>query len=131
MDDSRPNSWTVPVVLALTLLSLAIYAQTWSFDFVNLDDPAYVSDNPRVLGGLSATNVKWAFQSTEEANWHPLTWVSHMLDHTLFQLNPAGHHLTNLLLHTLNALLLFLLLLKMTGKQMVLSCRTMDIIRHV
>jgi len=114
MDDSRPNSRTVPVVLALTLLSLAIYTQTSRFDFVNLDDPAYVSDNPRVLGGLSVDGVRWAFQSTEEANWHPLTWLSLMLDSEIGGGSPRIYHATNVAFHIVTSVLLYLALFRLT-----------------
>ncbi|HEV2209260.1 MAG TPA: hypothetical protein VG167_10830 [Verrucomicrobiae bacterium] len=79
------------------------------------DDPAYVSENPAVLAGLSFGGVVWAFTHTVTGNWHPVTMLSHMLDCSLFGTNPAGHHVTNLLLHTMNAVLLFLLLQRSTG----------------
>ena len=83
--------------------------------FVSLDDGGYVSQNPHVLQGLTWSGVKWAWSSTEDSNWHPLTWMSHLLDGQLFGLNPAGHHATSVLLHAVNTVLLFLLLQKMTG----------------
>jgi Flp pilus assembly protein TadD len=83
--------------------------------FVNYDDPDYITGNAHVTGGLTWANIAWAFQSGHAANWHPLTWISHMMDCQLFGLNPAGHHLTNLLFHIANTLLLFVLLEKLTG----------------
>ena len=80
----------------------------------NFDDLAYVTQNPHVCRGLSLENARWAFCSTKESNWHPLTWLSHMLDCSFFGLKPAGHHATNLAFHTANALLLFLLLRRAT-----------------
>ena len=77
--------------------------------------PAYITGNAHVTSGLTWTNVVWAFTSGEAANWHPLTWVSHMIDCDLYGTNPAGHHLTNLLFHIANTLLLFLLLKEITG----------------
>jgi Flp pilus assembly protein TadD len=94
---------------------LAVYAQVVGFDFVNFDDLRYVSDNPRVLSGLSPENLVWALTATTEANWHPLTWLSLMLDTELGGPGPAVYHATNLALHVANTLLLFLLLSRMTG----------------
>ncbi len=100
---------------ALVLLTLAVYAQVLGFDFVNFDDPHYVSDNPRVLAGLTAESVFWSFTATTEANWHPLTWLSLMLDAQIGGPAPSVYHGTNLLLHIANTLLLFLLLRRLTG----------------
>ena len=97
------------------LLILAVYAQVLGFDFVNFDDPDYVSDNPRVLAGLTAENVFWSFTATTEANWHPLTWLSLMLDGQIGGAVPSVYHGTNLLLHIANTLLLFVLLRRLTG----------------
>jgi Tfp pilus assembly protein PilF len=84
-------------------------------DFVGYDDPDYVTANPWVQRGLSAATVRWAFKSTEFANWHPLTWLSHMLDVQLFGLSPTGHHLTSLLINSASTLLAFNLLFSITG----------------
>jgi len=92
-----------------------IYVQTLGHSFVFYDDLDYVRNNVHVRRGLTFSSVSWAFQTTAESNWHPLTWLSHMLDCQLFGLNPGGHHLTNLLLHAANSILLFVLLKKMTG----------------
>jgi tetratricopeptide (TPR) repeat protein len=83
--------------------------------FITYDDPVYVTENAHVKGGLTWENVRWAFQSTEASNWHPLTWLSHMADVQAFGLRPWGHHLTSVLLHALNALLLFAALRRLTG----------------
>jgi len=83
--------------------------------FINYDDELYVTANRQVQQGLTGEGIAWAFRSTETGNWHPVTWLSHMLDCQLFGLRPWGHHLTNLLLHAANTLLLFLLLRRMTG----------------
>lgn len=83
--------------------------------FVSYDDLEYVTDNPYVQRGLTGANLIWAFTSGYAVNWHPLTWLSHMADVQLYGLQPAGHHLTSILLHALNATLLFLLLHRMTG----------------
>ena len=78
-------------------------------------DPRYVTKNTHVTDGLTWPDVRWAFQSTEASNWHPLTWLSHMADCQLFGIHPWGHHLTNVLLHAINAVLLFVVLRSMTG----------------
>lgn len=83
--------------------------------YISLDDRGYVSQNPHVQRGLTWEGLKWAWGSAEFQNWHPLTWMSHLLDGELFGLNPAGHHAGNVLLHAINSMLLFLLLRKMTG----------------
>jgi tetratricopeptide (TPR) repeat protein len=83
--------------------------------FVNLDDPSYASHNPHVENGLTWESVRWAWSNTESSNWHPLTWMSHLLDGQLYGLNPKGHHATSVLLHAANTVLLFLLLQRMTG----------------
>jgi len=83
--------------------------------FVSVDDPQYITQNPRVTAGLTWPGLVWALGAGYASNWHPLTWLSHMLDCDLYGLHPAGHHLTNLLLHTANTLVLFLLLRGLTG----------------
>ena len=103
------------ICLTLALVTGAIYWQTQTFDFVNYDDNNYVTDNPHVKAGLTANSIAWAFTSSHASNWHPLTWLSHMLDCELFGLNPGRHHFVNLLLHVANTLVLFLLLRYMTG----------------
>ncbi len=85
-----------------------------SFDFINLDDPGYVVENAFVNHGLSWDGLRWAFSTTHMGHWHPITWISHMLDVSLFGLDPFGHHLMNLLLHSLNTLWVFLLLRRLS-----------------
>jgi protein O-mannosyl-transferase len=101
--------------LVLTLGTLAVYWQVKDHEFITYDDYEYVVQNPHVRTGLSREGVIWAFTSVHASNWHPLTWLSHMLDCELYGLNPSGHHLNNLLFHVANCLLLFLLLRRMTG----------------
>jgi tetratricopeptide (TPR) repeat protein len=105
----------IGICLALTLATLAVFGQVGSFAFIRFDDPLYVTNNPQVQAGLSWAGVRWAFTTTHAANWHPLTWLAHMADVQLFGLDPRGHHLVSLLLHTGNGLLLFLLLERLTG----------------
>ena len=95
---------------------LAVFSQTIRHGFVDYDDGMYVTDNSRVRSGLSMSSIAWAFTSLDASNWHPLTWLSHMLDCQLYGLNPAGHHATNLLFHTASVLLLFLILRVATGR---------------
>ncbi len=101
--------------LALAVVTLALFWPSTHYDFVNYDDEQYVYENPWVAPGLSLAGLKWAFTGVYAANWHPVTWVSHMLDCSVFGLFAGGHHLTNVLLHTLNTVLLFLLLNALTG----------------
>src|SRR5271157_2452501 len=101
--------------LLLVLLTLVLYNPVVHNEFTNLDDDDYIVHNPHVTAGLTWDTVKWSFRTYHAANWHPLTWLSHALDYQLFKLNPAGHHYVNLLLHALNAVLLFLLLEAATG----------------
>jgi len=103
------------ICLALAVVTLLVYWPLLHHGFVNYDDPDYITQNPHVQAGLTWPGIVWAFQSGAASNWHPLTWISHMADCQLFGLNPAGHHLTSLLFHTANALLLFLLLNRLTG----------------
>ncbi len=110
-----PHTTQLLVGFALALTVLTLYQSSLRNGFLNYDDPAYVTSNLHVRQGLSWPNVAWASTATVEANWHPVTWISHMADVELFGMNPFGHHLTNLVLHLCNVILLFLLLHKATG----------------
>ncbi len=103
------------VCLLLSGSVAAVYGQTLQFEFVRWDDPPYIYENPHVRGGLTRHGLVWAFTSSHAANWHPLTWASHMLDCDRFGLRPGGHHAGNVLLHILNTLLLFGVLRSMTA----------------
>lgn len=111
-------SATTRAVLALLLVIVIfiVFSQAIHHEFINYDDQAYVTDNSHVKEGLSYRNFVWAFTAFEVSNWHPVTWLSHMLDYEMYGMNPMGHHLTNLILHLANALLLLYLLYKSTGK---------------
>jgi tetratricopeptide (TPR) repeat protein len=100
--------------ICLIAVTAAVYWPVATHEFIVFDDDVYVADNPWVQRGLDRAGVAWAFSATRAANWHPLTWLSHMLDVELFGLNPAGHHLTNLLLHLAAAVTLFCALAAMT-----------------
>src|SRR5439155_23560513 len=103
------------IALALLALTLAVYWPVRHFDFINYDDAEYVSENVRVHFGLTLPNIAWAFRTTYFENWHPLTWLSYMLDYQLFGLNPGAFHLVNVLFHCLSTILLFGVLKRMTG----------------
>ncbi|MGO8757286.1 MAG: tetratricopeptide repeat protein [Terracidiphilus sp.] len=105
----------VPIYLALLLATFAVYAQVRHFDFVNYDDPDYTTGNPHVRQGLTAQGMAWALTSRDAANWFPVTWVSHMLDAQFFGLKSGWHHLHNVLLHALAAILLCIFLQRATG----------------
>ncbi|HXJ90654.1 MAG TPA: tetratricopeptide repeat protein [Candidatus Binatia bacterium] len=101
----------------LVVVSLLLYLPVLHHDFLKLwDDDAYITDNPHVRTGLTLSNVRWAFTSFEQSNWHPATWLSHQLDCQLFGLNAGAQHGVNVLLHAANALLLFWILQRATGR---------------
>ncbi|MHC4396677.1 MAG: tetratricopeptide repeat protein [Planctomycetota bacterium] len=111
------DKYKITFVAALLAVStLGVYWQIHNYDFVNYDDNVYVTENSNVQSGLSLENVGWAFTTGSLRNWHPVTWLSLMLDYQLFGLDPGFFHITNLLFHAASGLLLFLALNKMTGK---------------
>jgi tetratricopeptide (TPR) repeat protein len=101
--------------LVLMAVCVLIYHPTSRFDFVRFDDQAYIYENPMVRRGLTLDGLRWAFTTTAVSNWHPLTWMAHMLDVELFGLRPGAHHLVSVLIHGLNSVLLFWMLTRMTG----------------
>ena len=104
------------ICLLLAAATFALYSRAIGHPFIfNYDDDTYVINNAHVKAGLTWETVRWALTSTESANWHPVTWLSHALDCVLYGLNPHGHHVTNVLFHVLNVVLLFLLLVRATG----------------
>ncbi len=104
------------IYILLAVVTFAVYCGVLYNGFINFDDADYITKNYHVQQGLTLSNIKWAFISIEAANWHPLTWLSHMLDCQIFGQKARGHHLVNLLLHTINVLLLFSILKIMTGR---------------
>ena len=107
------------ISLFLIIMTIAIYAPVRHHDFINFDDGLYVEDNQNVQAGLTSESLEWSFsvtKSDERAYWHPLTWLSHMLDCQIFGIHPGYHHLSNLLYHLINVLLLFLVFTRMTGE---------------
>ena len=108
--------WQIAIVcVALVALTIIVFWGVRSNDFITVDDHAYILQNPPVQHGVTLRSIAWAFTTFHSSNWHPLTWISHMVDWSLYNKSPGGHHMTNVLLHAANAVLLFLLLLYMTG----------------
>jgi tetratricopeptide (TPR) repeat protein len=108
---------TLLIGIVLCTLTLAVYWQVGNHQFLSFDDNVYVTANPHVANGITGRNIIWALTAVDAGNWHPLTWLSHMTDVQLFGMNPRAHHLTNVVLHTLSALLLSLLLVRLTGER--------------
>src|ERR1035441_5537862 len=113
MAPSRFPLWLIAALLML--VTMALYWPATGYDFINFDDPEYVTANPHVQGGLTWENIGWALNTLHFGLWHPLTWVSHMLDCQCFGLRPGWHHMTSVLLHAANTGLLFVVLRRMTG----------------
>ncbi len=112
---SAQQRTTFLITILLITIILVPYLQVRGYDFVLYDDPRYVTANEHVRLGLTGENVRWALTATETGFWHPLTWLSLMADYELYGLNPAGYHITNVLLHIISTLLLFFVLGRMTG----------------
>jgi protein O-mannosyl-transferase len=104
----------LPLSLLLVFITLLVYGQVREFDFIVWDDPLYVTSNFHIQTGFHWESVRWAFTTHLGGLWHPLIWLSHMLDYRLYGPSPAGHHLMNLFWHLLNGLLLFRVLQLMT-----------------
>jgi protein O-mannosyl-transferase len=111
--ESRPQKWQICLLLGLAVM--IVFWPALHYGFISFDDQDYVTENPEVQHGVTLQSLRWALTTSHAANWHPVTWVSHMIDCQLYDLRPAGHHLTNLLLHAANSILLFLLLMRLTG----------------
>src|SRR5271157_2887940 len=114
MDDAQRRRQTWLICLGLALAVLAAYAPVWSAGFITYDDPVYVTSNDMVQHGVSWAGIVWAFSNVHASMWHPLTWLSYLVDSQLYGMNPGGFHFTNVLLHLANSMLLFLLLQRMT-----------------
>jgi tetratricopeptide (TPR) repeat protein len=116
MSNRSTQIWKIAGISVLLIgLAWLVFAQTLRYPFVNYDDGAYVYRNPHVTHGLTLRGIAWAFSHAVAANWHPLTVISHMLDCHLYGVNAGGHHFTNVLLHTIAVVLLFLVLSQLTG----------------
>ena len=113
--DGKHRNFVLVACVCLALATLALYSRAVHNPFMHVDDQSYVTENLHVQAGVTWQTLAWALTATEAENWHPLTWISHALDYQLYGLNPAGHHATNIVLHALNAVLLFLVLFRATG----------------
>jgi protein O-mannosyl-transferase len=113
-DTQKLRSIKIAICFILVAITAAIYLQVTSFDFINFDDPAYVYENDVVQQGVTWQGIVWSFVREHASNWHPLTWISHMVDAQLYGLRAGGHHLTNVILHTITGVLLFLFLNRVT-----------------
>src|SRR5947207_6922909 len=115
----RPKSsrrWLrLGICISLAVLTWVVFGQLLQYDFINYDDPRYVYENTNITNGLNIGGIAWAFTHIHSMNWHPLTTISHMLDCQLYGLKPGAHHFTNVLLHSIAAMLLFLVLQQMTS----------------
>ncbi|HUH66502.1 MAG TPA: tetratricopeptide repeat protein [Syntrophales bacterium] len=114
MHKLKPIHRDLFICFFLVIITVAVFWQVSGLDFVRYDDDKYVTENSHVQAGLTRSGIVWAFSSVYANNWHPLTWISHMVDCQLFSTNPAGPHLVNLFLHIVNTLLLFIVLKRMT-----------------
>ena len=115
--DRKTSYFALVACLILALGTFGVYAPALHNPFLHVDDQNYVTENPYVRAGLTGKTFTWALTATAAQNWHPLTWLSHALDCQIYGLNPVGHHFTNILLHALNAVLLFLLLWRVTDSK--------------
>ena len=107
---SHSISRLYPALLSLLLIiaTLLLYSPVLDFQFLNFDDNEYVTENQFVTSGLTSANVRWAFTQSHSGHWHPLSWISHMLDVELFGINPGAHHAVNVVFHAFNGALAFL-----------------------
>ncbi len=119
---SHDFRWNLATCFFLLICTVSVYWQVIDHDFLNFDDGQYITENAEVRSGLTLHGLYWAFTTTHTTNWHPLTWLSHMLDAELYGMHSGGHHVTNLLFHLLNTVLLFLLLKKLTGAHWRSAC---------
>ena len=126
VDKSHQN---LLICISLIIITIVIFWDVQYYEFVNYDDPIYILENPHVRGGLTLEKISWAFTSLHAGFWFPVTWLSHMVDCELYGLNPKGHHFNNLLFHTLNTILLFQVLFRMTGKPWK-SAHQIKVLRH-
>jgi len=115
LQPGQPQYKILIICLGLIIATLAVYWQVTSYDFVNYDDPQYITKNYHVKKGFSLKTIRWALTAEVAGNWHPLTVLSHIADCHFFGVNSGMHHLINILLHTINTLLLFFVFLRMTG----------------
>jgi hypothetical protein len=117
MEGKKSKRSIILICLALAVVTIIIYWQVGNHEFLNYDDDVYVTENHHMAEGISGANIIWAFTSVGDtsSNWHPITWLSHMVDAQFYGMNPRGHHLTNVVIHTVSTVLLFLLLFRITS----------------
>lgn len=111
----KKNVLFIYCFIALLLSSGYVYSDAYQFKYVNYDDNEYVSENYAIQKGITTESLQWCFTAVHSNNWHPVTWISHMIDFTLFGINPAAHHLVSVIIHLVNVILLFVLLYLLTG----------------
>ena len=109
------NNTEIGVTIALFMLTVMLYAPVRHYQFVNFDDDHYVTENDHVLSGITPQSLGWAYKEIHVSYWQPLTWISHMLDVEVWGARAGGHHLTNVLFHGINAVLLLFVFVRMTG----------------
>ena len=109
------NYSVLAICISLAIVTIAVFWQVGNHEFISFDDNDYVTENRQVQDGITLKGIAWAFSEPHAHNWHPLTWISHMLDCQVFGLRPGRHHLVNLFFHVANTLLLFLILRRMTN----------------
>ena len=113
--DKANKTLKVAICIFLMVATFCTYMQIQDHEFIDFDDDFYITNNLNVQAGLTSESFKWAFTTSHPPYWHPITWLSHMLDYQLYGLHPKGHYLTNLFLHISSVLILFIVLLRMTG----------------
>jgi len=111
-----PNIDIIASLIFLSFLIIALYWRVYEYDFVSLDD-SFIYDNPHLKDGLSIRNIIWAFSNYSASLWIPVTWISFFLDYELYGMNPGGYHITNVILHVFNTLILFVILYQITQKK--------------
>src|SRR5437870_373384 len=110
-----PRALLLAIAFSLALVTVLLFGRTFTYPFINFDDPAYILERPQITRGLTLSGIDWSFTHAHGGNWHPLTSISHMLDCQWFDGHAGAHHLVNVLLHAFAASTLFLVLRRMTG----------------
>ncbi|MBF0459642.1 MAG: hypothetical protein HQK99_17275, partial [Nitrospirae bacterium] len=111
----KPNLSDIVIIAATAALTLFVYSEVRTFEFLGYDDNVHITANTHVTTGLNAGNIGWAFTHSHDGNWYPLTLLTYMATVQLFGLNPAAHHIVGLIIHVINSVLLFVLFNRMTG----------------
>src|SRR2546423_5843332 len=114
---ARSRATTLWICVGLALVNLAIYARTFSYGFVTWDDPQYITENLQLRHGLTMSNLWWALTTTYQFYWHPLTWISYLVDYEWFGLNAGGYHAMNIVVHIAATIALFLTVREMTASR--------------